>query len=602
MSQPAVIVQAVDGALGSLPANNELFPLVVMGPCDGTLAINTPTGYGRLKALQAEVTGGAAYEAAAQHLLKGRPIIFVRTAQSVLGAYLDAVEAEDGAIGAITKTGTGTCVFTDNASDPTVGADVVVLFNVGGTRGTAGIVYQISLDGGQTWGAPQALGTATSFAVGATGASIAVSAGTVVAGDFISFELTAPVPASAGELVTTGFGSSPLGTATPSIDEATHPNDDYEVFIEFVAGGTRGTAGITYRWSLDGGRTKSPITALGTATSIIIPGSGGVKVDFAAGTIIAGATIAFPTVAPRWNNTELGDALTALRASVSRWELAEIVGPIDGDAFDLLEQRFAAMYTAGKPKAWIGNTRMPVGDETEGNYKTSLDGVFASRAGTYGMLCAGACKLTSAVSGRKYRRPISHAVASFEASVTQEINTADIDLGSLPGVSISTANGNPDEHDESVNPGLDDSRFTVLRTHEDVQGVYINRPRIFSADGSDFYLLPHRRVFNLATIALRVYFVRRLNKPILVDEETGYILEEEALEIEAGATRAMESVLLAKPKASAVSFSLSRTDNLLSTKTLTGDARVVPLAYPETISITLGFENPALRVITQAAA
>lgn len=596
MSQPAVNIEAIDGALGLIPPSSGILPLVLVGPCDGTLPLNTPVGFGRKSAMLAVATGGPMVEAAAYHIERGRQVVLVRTGASIEGSYLDAVDPEDGTIGVITKTGTGTCTFSDNASDPTVAAEVVVLFAVGGTRGTAGIVYQISLDNGQTWGPPIPLGTATTFDVGATGASIAVSAGTIVAGDFITFELTAPVPASAGELVTTGFGGGG-GTSVPTIDSATHPNDDYEAYIVFVTGGTRGTAGITYKWSLDGGRTLSPTTALGTATSIVIPGSGGVKVDLSAGTIIAGATIAFPTVAPRWNNTELAAALDALRATTNAWDLAEIVGPIDGDAFDLLETKFAGMFTGGKPRAWIGSTRMPIGNETEANYKTSLDNIFMSRATTFGELCAGACKLTSAVSGRKYRRPIAHAIASFEASVSQEINIADVNLGTIPGVTITDANGNPDEHDESVYPGLDDSRFTVLRTHEGIQGVYVNRPRIFSADGSDFYLMPHRRVFNIGAAALRAYFVRRLNQPILVSKTTGFILEEEALEIEIGALAALEAALLAKPKASGVSFALSRTDNLLSTKTLNGDAAIVPLAYAETIALTLGFSNPALRVI-----
>jgi hypothetical protein len=78
------------------------------------------------------------------------------------------------------------------------------------------------------------------------------------------------------------------------------------------------------------------------------------------------------------------------------------------------------------------------------------------------------------------------------------------------------------------------------------------------------------------------------------------ILETEALEIEAGANVQLRSVLLAKPKASDVVFVLSRTDNLLSTRTLTGDVRVVPLAYPETIQISVGFFNPALQLRTAA--
>lgn len=389
------------------------------------------------------------------------------------------------------------------------------------------------------------------------------------------------------------------GTSVATTDNVgTAPHDDYEFFVQVVTGGTIGTAGITFQWSLDGGRTLSPVTALGTATDFVFPDSGGATVDFAAGTLVAGDTVAFRGDAPKWNTTEIGTALDALFASSVAWEIAHVVGDIEATDIDVIDPKFTGALASGKYRAWVGGVRMPTLGETEAAYQTALDTAFASKATNHGELCAGAAKTVSSVSGRRYRRSPSFTVAAREQSVSEEINIADVNLGVIPGVSIRDANGNPDEHDESINPGLDDLRFTVLRTWEGLQGVYVNRPRIFSAAGSDFDLFTKRRVLNLAHGALRAFFLRRLNKPIRVDATSGFILESEALEIEAGALAAMRSVLLAKPKASAVQFTLSRTDNILSTKTLTGSARVVPLAYPEFIELDVGFLNPALQVQT----
>lgn len=386
------------------------------------------------------------------------------------------------------------------------------------------------------------------------------------------------------------------GTSVVTEDGSTEPLDDFEVKFEVLLGGVIGTGPITLRWSLDNGRTWSPATSLGTANSFTVPGGVGVKVNFAAGDLDTGDVFAFRTTAPAPNAAELGTALDALKASAVVWELAHIAAPIDATIFDTVDLKISGMAAAGKYRAWIGSARMPNLAESEATYLSSLSSAFGAKASVYGMVCAGACKLTSSASGRKYRRPVSFPVAAREASVSQEINTADVNLGTLVGVSIRDEIGNPDEHDESVNPGLDDARFTVLRTWDGVQGVYVNRPRIFSATGSDFELLPHRRVLNLAHEALRTYFLRRLNKPVRVSKATGFIVEADALEIEAGARAALRSVLLAKPKASDIQFALSRTDNLLSTKTMTGTARVVPLAYPEFINLELGFLNPALQV------
>lgn len=475
MSQPAVQITELDGALGVLPPSaGKLY--AVVGPSSGG-PLNAPATYARVKDLIATFGVGPLVEAAAHYIERyGRPVLVVRTATTTAGA-------------------------------------------------------------------------ASAVAEGGTGTSVVTLTGT--------------------------------------------PTDDAEILFQALTGGTVGTAGITFRWSVDGGRTWSPTTALGTANSFPIPGSG-VALAFAAGTVVAGDTASATTTAPAPNATDLGAAFDALAASAASWDLVHVAAPIDGALFDALELRLSALFSSGKERAWIGNARIPTPGETEAAYLTALTAAFGARASVFGDLCAGACKLTSSVTGRKVRRPASFAIAAREASLAEHINSADINLGPLVGVSIRDVNGNPDEHDESVNPGLDDARFTVLRTWEGLGGVYINRPRLFSPAGSDFQLLPHRRVINLAHAALRSYFQRRLNRPVRVSRATGYILEDEAVEIEAGARAVLRAVLLAAPKASDILFTLSRTDNLLSTRTLTGDARVIPLGYPEWVNLSIGFYNPAL--------
>lgn len=415
---------------------------------------------------------------------------------------------------------------------------------------------------------------------------------------------TATTVGTASAIVVSGV----LGTSVITRDVAVVPIGDYEFRFKVITGGTIGVAGITFQWSLDDGRTWSPVTALGTAVTWTAPadttpaGSAapGCKINFAAGTLLAGDTCSFRTTAPLWNSSDIGVALDALSGSVLNWKVCHVVGPLDATLFDAVDLKFAAMLAAHKPRAWIGNTRIPSIAESEATYLAAINTIFASKATVFGAVCSGAVKLTSSVSGRKYKQAVAHLAAAREASLSEEQNSADVNLGPLVGVSIRDANGNADEHDESLNPGLDDGRLYVLRTWPGLQGVYVNRPRVLSPSGSDFYLLPHRRVLNLAHEALYAYFVRRLNKPVRVNQTTGFILEEDALEIESGAVATMRAVLLAKPKASAVSFVLSRVDNILSTKTLTGQARVIPLAYPETITLDLGFQNPALQVRSAA--
>jgi hypothetical protein len=105
-------------------------------------------------------------------------------------------------------------------------------------------------------------------------------------------------------------------------------------------------------------------------------------------------------------------------------------------------------------------------------------------------------------------------------------------------------------------------------------------------------------VANAGNRALYAYFVARLSKPVQIDLTTGYVLEKEALEIERGATSAVRTVLRSKPKASGVSFALSRTDLIRTGAPFTGALRIVPMVYGENYELTSAFVSPAVTTAT----
>lgn len=387
------------------------------------------------------------------------------------------------------------------------------------------------------------------------------------------------------------------GTAVITETGSTEPLDSYEAVVRIITGGTTGVAGITYQTSLDGGRTWSATTALGTALVFPIAGSGVSFTSDTAKTLLAGDSWSCRTSSPKWAASELGSALDALKVTAINWGLVEIVGAVDPSAFDAIELKIASMVAGGKDVAWIGSVRLPDAGESEATYQASVATAFSTKASIYGALTAGAVEMTSSVSARRYVRPVSFVVAPRENSFSEEVNSADITLGPITGVSIRDDLGNPKHHDEAIHGGLDDSRFLVLRSWERRPGVFVNRPRLLSPAGSDFQLLAHRRVMNLAMNILRSYFEERLNRAIAVDRVTGFIKESVAQEIEAGANARLAAALLSKPKASDAYCVVARNENLLSTKTLSADARVVPLAYAERIELSVGFQNPALNVV-----
>lgn len=382
------------------------------------------------------------------------------------------------------------------------------------------------------------------------------------------------------------------GTSTVTINGTEEPNNDYEGYWICVTGGTIGIAGITFKWSLDGGRTLSAETALGTANTFSFPDAGTLGLSFGTGTLVAGDYFTFQTVSATWGASDLTDSVEALGNHSAQWEGLSIVGALTTEDFAAVELVKTAMVNRGRDIHWTGGYRLRTPGEPEATYLAAAIAEFGTNS-TYSGICYDGCRVSSATDGRRYKRSPNILYAPMVLTQSEEMDVALTTLGALPAT-ITDENGNPEDHDESITPGADDAGFVTLRTWPGDTGVYFNNPRIYSSPGSDYEFMQHRRVVNLALRAVRLFFRRRLSKAIRVNKRTGYILETEAREIEKGATAILTKYLLAKPKASAVACTVSRVDAILTTKTLTANIAITPLGYPKTIELSIGLFNPAL--------
>lgn len=394
-------------------------------------------------------------------------------------------------------------------------------------------------------------------------------------------------PGTVGAVTFTGTGTSvPTTDIDPNV-----PLDTYEVYAVVTTGGTVGTSGIKYKYSYDGGRNLSPAQSLGTSTSFNIPNA--CDVALAAGTLVAGDTIEFRTAEPVFDGPGLLAAVNTYKTSAVRTRMVAVAGPMTAALGAVIDTALEDMATKNKPRRWIGNTRIPNAAESDASYQTAMQIISDAYSTKRGALCAGAADLVSAVSGREYLRPISFRVAAEQARQialgNEEADIADVNLGSLVGTSIVDVNSNPKHHDEFNSPGLDDMRFITLRTWPTFAGTYVTNPRLFSPEGSDFQFIPHGLVMDIGQETSYGNLSLRLSRPVLVDSSTGRIHESDAQEIEAGCEKALEAVLLAKPKASGVNVTVSRTDDILATKTLSVTIQIVPLGYITTINVDLGF-------------
>jgi hypothetical protein len=606
--RPGITDTVLDGQLGALPQSSGL-PYIVMGPCAAGDQ-NTPAAYARKQSFAQNYVAGPAVELAAKSVEETNvPCIFIRTLASVVGSAGAAVQAADGECSAVTVTRSGASTFVpsiDTGPKPNGIHTVWIRFAVGGNLGTTGMIYQVSTNGGASYGFALALGVAKEIdltaLIGAVTVILDTGTESIGAGDIVKFTTTAPVLASDGML----NDDAVAGTAEITISTSGGtPNDDYVAAVRIVHGGEAGSdTDITYQWCLDyysASPTWSVVTALGSATSITIPGAGGWSYLIGgADPVVEDGDLWFSlTTAPAMNSSDLTTALAAVTAMRRPWNGLIIASPIDSTLFGVLESWLSARSLAGDPQRAVTYWRLPTPGESRSAYLTAFAAAMGSLSSAEGKIVLGgrSCCCVSAVSGRDYRRPNIWGIAAKLFTVSPEIDVAQIDPpgGAIAGVTIRDANGNVRDHDEDYEPGDDDERMFALRTWNEFEGVYVNRPRTFCPRGSDFVLLPRGRVFDLCRKINRAYFLRLLSRGVPANATTGYIREDVARKWESGAQKSIWGVIGGVPMASSVNVIIWRTDNLLPEGAVMHvEFRMGPLVYVEQIGITSAMRNPAL--------
>lgn len=373
------------------------------------------------------------------------------------------------------------------------------------------------------------------------------------------------------------------GTSTPGAG-VTEPNDDYNVVIDFIVGGTIGVAGITYKYSVDGGAKSSAVTALGTATSIVIPGTG-ITVLLAAGTIVAGNKLTFTTTAAAMNNADVVAALEALRVSTAVFEGVAIYAPADGTIFDTVANWLSARKAEARFYFALLNSRFRGAAESESAYATAMSTEWSSKANLGNLyVSADGFETPNPIAATLAKR---YSVLDVATAVAQRDYGEDISApsyGNRDGVNIVDKNGNPKFHNEINFPTLDQLRMITLTTRPDRQGTYITDSLAMSPTGSDWVYLQYTRVMNRADAILNDFLVNRLS--LGFGKETTpsgavRIREVDALEIEGEANAVMRRELAAQ--VDGIEYKMSRQDDVggAGPKTVNGSLEMSPLLYPK---------------------
>jgi len=610
---PNVPLTILDGALGIL-SSEDGDVLALLGTASSG-PFNAPAAFSRVEDIKARHTSGPLVEAAAIVVgLTGKAVVVCRSRTSTDASHTDL---DDSAFdGAATAT-------IDAATAADDDYEVAIEFIAGGSLGVAGITYQWSLDGGRTMSSTSKLGTGTSITVPTPAGLIKVNlaqdpASLVASVNNLRTKMLAHFAYTTGNVHLHADATSGTGIGAAATDEATaivlanQLRAAYELHRVNVGAGLSqvhlaadSVNPITAPVATDGPsaavlandiRAKYVGHLASTVAHTIADATNGPTVAASTlATVVAGDSLSFTTRAAQWNETDLFDALEGLRMTAHNWNIAEVIGACDADAFGVMDTFLDALRAKNRFRHIIAHVRLPDLGETDSEYQDALAGVFDDVASTRINLCAGSCKQTSQVSGRSYRRPPSFIVAArtLEADAGQDL--AEVRMGPLKGCRITDENGNPDDHDENATPGLDDQRFTTLRTFDGRPGVYITNGRMFCPAGSDYKYVQARRVMDIACTALVFELTNNLSSKIIVDKSTGKISKGAAAALNDGGTTAMGNVLYPKARAANCSYVVSMDDNILSTGIVTGEARVTPQGYVKSFPTTIAFENPALK-------
>lgn len=402
------------------------------------------------------------------------------------------------------------------------------------------------------------------------------------------------------------------GSSNSDISAASSPLDDYEVSVKFVAGGA--LASSTFQYSLDSlsgaqgaqrGNWSPVITSTSTGLHALLTkqGAGTGLMITIAGTAVAGDEYTFKASAPYITSTEQNAALAAIQAQTLD------VGPMHvvnygylcagaealAAAADVKMSAFAAAYkyawavvecpTAGSIQTNPSGGALAVNAESD----ATTVAAFASFASNRVMVGGGDCLMISAIDGLQRRRNAAWAIMARVSASPLSQSPAWTVPGSLSGVVYLY-------RDEQITPSLDAGRLATLRTIQGVPGYYVTRGKMMALSTSDYTNCMNRRVMDAACNVVRVALVPYLNKDLRADTKTGFIDARDARQIEEDVNAKLETALHIGQEnrdASGASVAVSRTNNFLATSELIVSVSIIPLGYAETITVTIGFANPA---------
>lgn len=514
---------------------SSILPLVVIGYCTDTTnaPIAEPVPVSEPSAAQAAGGRGPAVELAAGALDPNGQVSLV---------HLVNVSASNAATyGAITQDWANALppvAEADSVILPDDDFDVSILWTVGGTVGTAGAKYRVSVDGGIHYFAEQALGTATSVTVPFGGGKINLNPPEA---EYIAYVADLRAQTIDHFALTSGGVHGAADTGPYTIDSApTTVIEANTVLIQLItaaslhvvktSGSVHGaadstalaalaaigldetdqqwyrTAALAYKAAMFGTGTANSGHTIRTTSSIHGAADSTNTITTAtppAGTITADDSITFSTNAPTPDATEIAAAMQALRTYTGEFGTIVFASPISPSYISTIQAELVELWKRNKFLNVVAFFRRPNIGETTTAYRTALealDGIVCVDVA----MCSGAVYHQSALINTKDglatpRRPqwwVAMAAARGEPEDCVQFATPQ------NGVRIRDSRGKilPGCLDEASGELYSVGARTIGTKTDAVRdpngGVFVTQDLVLYDSNSDWILRPYSAVVN----------------------------------------------------------------------------------------------------------
>lgn len=398
-------------------------------------------------------------------------------------------------------------------------------------------------------------------------------------GPVLVARVTPSTAGAAGSVSKSGTG--------PDVTVTGAPYDSYDVRVRITRGGVPGVA--AFRLSLDGGLTEEPETVIPADGTYEVPNSG-LTLEFEVevggeepetAVYVAGDTYSFTTTEPSYDASTFTTAFADILKDSRDWAWMHVANRF---ASASAAATFAAALGAAAETARTSQQRYVFGVMDANDTDANLSSAFQSFAHARVVVGAGTARLISAVSGRIYVRPAGWTLSARLAQTPPSESAAFVGRGPLSGI-VSLV------RDEYQTPGLSAQRFVVLTTYPGLQGFFVADDQTMAPVGSDYALLPNRRVMDRACQVAYSALLRQKSAK-LDTKADGTLADTAAIAVESAIESPLRTALVATDDASAVSVAVNRSENVLASKNVTVSIAVRPKAYAKTITATIGFASP----------